>query len=168
MKNNKTTRLILIALMSSISLALYGIETFIPPLVPLPGVKMGLANVVTLVCMYVLNVRASFVVLLVRIALSSILFGQPVSFLFSLSGGVLSFCTMALLKRYTDESNIWALSVFGSFAHNLGQIIAAVIITGELSVAYYFLFLIISSVITGVCTGACAQTAIKKLKKLHI
>ena len=167
MIKSKTSQLILIALMSAISLGLYALENLIPPIVPVPGVKLGLANIVTLVCMYILDTRSAFVVLLVRILISTLLFGQPVSFVFSLFGGVLSFLTMAFLKRFMDKSNIWAISVFASFAHNAGQIIAAIIITGEYTVAYYFLFLVISSVITGVFTGVSAQTVIKKFEKIR-
>ena len=75
---------------------------------------------------------------------------------------------MAILKKILCEENIWAISVFGAFFHNLGQIIAAIIITSELMVAYYFLFLIISSVITGVFTGICAGSAVKKIKKANL
>ncbi len=165
MKKTKGFYLVFISVMASLSLGLYTLESLIPPIVPVPGVKLGLANVITLICLYMIGTKASFAVVLIRILLSSLLFGQPVSLVFSLFGGILSFLVMAILKRFLCEENIWAISVFGAFAHNLGQIIAAVIITSQLSIAYYFLFLIISSVITGVFTGICAQTAVKKLKK---
>ena len=140
----------------------------VPPLVPVPGVKLGLANVVTLVCLYILGTKVSFAVLIIRIGIASLLFGQPLSFVFSIFGGLLSFAVIAILKKLFDADNIWAISVFGAFAHNLGQIIAAIIITAQLSVAYYFLFLVISSVVTGVFTGICAQYVIKNFKKLKI
>ena len=166
MKNKRPSQLVLISLMAALSLGLYALESLIPPIVPVPGVKLGIANVITLICLYILGTKAAIGVLLIRVFLSSLLFGQPVSLVYSLFGGILSFVTMAALKKAFCKSNIWAISVFGAFGHNLGQIIAAVIITSEFMVAYYFLFLIISSVITGVFTGLCAQSAIKKLEKI--
>lgn len=166
MKNKRPSQLVLISLMAALSLGLYALESLIPPIVPVPGVKLGIANVITLICLYILGTKAAFGVLLIRVFLSSLLFGQPVSLVYSLFGGILSFVTMVALKKVFCQSNIWAISVFGAFGHNLGQIIAAVIITSEFMVAYYFLFLIISSVITGVFTGLCAQSAIKKLEKI--
>lgn len=166
MKEKKLSSMVFVSVMAALSLGLYALESLIPPIIPVPGVKLGLSNVITLICIYIIGRKAAFAVLLIRIFLSSLLFGQPVSLVFSLFGGVLSFAVMALLKRFFDKSNIWAISVFGAFAHNFGQIIAAVLITSELSVAYYFLFLVISSVVTGVFTGICAQTAIKKLEKI--
>ena len=166
MKEKKLFSLVLVSVMAALSLGLYALESLIPPIVPVPGVKLGLSNIITLICIYIIGRKAAFAVLLIRIFLSSLLFGQPVSLVFSLFGGILSFVVMAILIRFFDKSNIWAISVFGAFSHNFGQIIAAVIITRELSVAYYFLFLIISSVVTGVFTGICAQAAIKKLEKI--
>jgi heptaprenyl diphosphate synthase len=166
MKEKKLSSMVFVSVMAALSLGLYALESLIPPIVPVPGVKLGLSNVITLICIYIIGTKKAFAVLLIRIFLSSLLFGQPVSLVFSLFGGVLSFAVMATLRSFLDKSNIWAISVFGAFAHNFGQIIAAVLITSELSVAYYFLFLVISSVVTGVFTGICAQTAIKKLEKI--
>ena len=168
MKKHNLSKLVLTSLLAAISLGVYALESLIPPVVPVPGVKLGLANAVSLIALYILGGKCAIAVVFIRIFLSSLLFGQPVSFLFSVSGGLISFGVMFLLKRFFDDNNIWALSVFGAFGHNLGQIAAAVIITSELAVAYYFLFLIISSVITGVFTGICAQYAVKMLRKQHI
>lgn len=166
MKEKKLSSMVFVSVMAALSLGLYALESLIPPIIPVPGVKLGLSNVITLICIYIIGRKAAFAVLIIRIFLSSLLFGQPVSLVFSLFGGILSFVVMALLIRFFDKSNIWAISVLGAFSHNFGQIIAAVIITRELTVAYYFLFLVISSVVTGVFTGICAQTAIKKLEKI--
>ena len=166
MKHTTTKKLVLASLMAALSMGLYALESLVPPIVPIPGVKLGLANVITLICLYVIGAKLSFAVLSVRIALSSLLFGSPMSLLFSISGGVLSFVVMLVLKKYISHENIWALSVFGAFGHNLGQVAMAVVVTSQLSVAYYFLFLIISSVVTGVFTGICAQSAVRHLKRL--
>lgn len=167
MKRITTKKLVLASLMAALSLGLYALESLIPPVVPIPGVKLGIANVITLICLYVSGAKLSLAVLFVRIAISSLLFGTPMSLLFSISGGFLSFAVMLVLKKYISYENIWALSVFGAFGHNLGQVAMAVVVTSQLSVAYYFLFLIISSVVTGVFTGICAQSAVRHLNRLQ-
>ncbi len=168
MKAIHTKKLVLISLMASLSLGLYSLESLIPPLVPVPGVKLGLANVITLICLYIINIPGAFAVLFIRIGLSSLLFGHPMSFIFSLSGGLFSFAVMVILKKIMSRDNIWAISVFGAFAHNIGQILAAIIITSQLSFMYYFLVLIISSILTGVFTGVLAQNFIKKYKNVFL
>ncbi len=167
MKSFNLRKLVLVSLMSALSLGLYALENLIPPVFPVPGVKLGLANVITLICLYVLNGKCAFAVLFIRVLLSSLLFAHPVALVFSMAGAVVSFVVMLFLKRFISDENIWALSVFGAFGHNLGQVLVAVIVTSQLSVAYYFLFLIISSVVTGVFTGICAQAAVKKLKSIN-
>lgn len=168
MKRITTKKLVLTSLMAALSLGLYALESLIPPIVPIPGVKLGLANVITLICLYILGAKLTLAVLFVRIALSSLLFGTPMSLLFSISGGLMSFAVMLVIKKHISDDNIWALSVFGAFGHNLGQVAMAVVVTSQLSVAYYFLFLIISSVVTGVFTGICAQTAVRHFKKAFV
>ncbi len=153
--------------MAAVSLAIYALENMIPPIFPIPGVKLGLANCITLICLYIIDTKCAFAVLSIRIILSSLLFGQPVSLIFSICGGFLSFVAMVILKKVFSRDNIWAISVFGAFAHNIGQIAAAVAITGQMEVAYYFLFLAISSIITGIFTGICAQNFVNKIKFIN-
>lgn len=164
----KSSKLTLTSVIAAISIGVYAVESLIPPIVPFPGVKLGLANAITLIALYVLGAKCAFGVLFVRIFISSLLFGHPISLIFSISGGLISFGVMFFLKKFMSEDNIWAISVFGAFAHNLGQIAVAIVITGQLSVSYYFLLLVISSVVTGVFTGICAQSAVKKLKKVSL
>ena len=162
----KTSKLVTTALIAALSLGVYAIESAIPPLVAVPGVKLGLANAVTLAGLYILGRGCTFWALFIRIAVSSLLFAHPVSFLFSISGGLVSYGVMSLLMPFFDDDSIWALSVFGAFGHNIGQIAVAIILTKQLAVAYYFLVLVISSVVCGVFTGLCAMYAVKKLKKI--
>ncbi len=156
-----TRKIVLVALMACLALGIYALESIVPPIVPIPGVKLGLANVVTLVAIYVLGYKAAFATLLMRIVLSSLLFGQAMSFLFSLAGGVLCWAVMCLASRLLDSSQVWIVSVFGALFHSAGQIIVAIAVTSQLAVAYYFLFLIISSIIAGTFTGICASYCIK-------
>ncbi len=164
----RTRKLVLASLFVAAALGLYGLECAIPPIVPVPGVKPGIANIVTLVCIYLLGKKEAFAVLMLRIFLSSILFGQAMSLTFSLAGGLLSFSVMCLLSKYMSEDNMWAVSVFAAFAHNLGQIAVAILITGQIAVAYYFLFLVISSVITGCFNGICALYSVRIMKNSQL
>ena len=159
-----TRKTVLVALMACLALGIYALESIVPPIVPVPGVKLGLANVVTLVAIYVLGCRAAFATLLIRIVLSSLLFGQAMSFLFSLAGGVLCWVAMRFASRFFGTSQVWIVSVFGALFHSAGQILVAIAVTSQLAVAYYFLFLIISSIISGIFTGICASYCIKFLK----
>ena len=161
----KTSKLVSTALVAAVSLGVYALESAIPPLVAIPGVKLGLANAITLISLYTLGSTYTLWALVIRIIISSLLFAHPVSFLFSISGGLTAFAAMSALKRFFDHDSVWALSVFGAFAHNIGQIVVAIIITKQLAIAYYFLILVISSVVCGVFTGICAMYCIKKLNR---
>ncbi|MBQ4526897.1 MAG: Gx transporter family protein [Clostridia bacterium] len=164
----KTKKIVQLALFACLSVCIYAVESLIPPILPVPGVKLGLANVITLVVIYVIGTGESLLTLLIRITITTLLFGQVMSFLFSMAGGILSWIVMVLLSKIMDRCNIWAVSVFGAFAHNGGQILIAVAVTRQLAVAYYFLFLVISSVITGVFTGICAKYCIEKAEKIKL
>lgn len=158
----KLKRLTFLSLYCAIALAIYGIESAIPPLVPVAGVKLGLANVITLwLLMYATKQDACFV-LLVRILLSGIFLGQPVSFFFSLSGGLFCFLIMALLFSIFDGKAVVYISILGAIAHNLGQILAAVLLLQNFSVLAYFPVLILSAILSGAFTGLCAHYASKK------
>jgi len=164
----KTRKMVLASLFVAVALGLYGLECTIPPVVPIPGVKLGIANTITLVCVYTIGKKEAFAVLMLRIFLSSLLFGQAVSLMFSLTGGILSFATVCVLSKFMSEDNLSAVSVFAAFAHNIGQIIVAMLITRQLAVAYYFLALIISSVVTGYFNGICAHYTVKFVKNSQI
>ena len=164
----KTKKLIIISMFVCMSMGLYALESIIPPPVPFPGVKPGLANAVTLICIYILGKKEAFFTVLIRIVLSTLLFGQMMSFWFSLSGGILSFVIMALLSLFMDECNIWAISVFGALSHNIGQIFVAFLITGQTAVFYYFPIMIVSAIVTGVFTGICAKLCINRARKIKV
>lgn len=164
----KTKKMIIISMFICMSLAIYALESMIPPLIPFPGVKLGLANIITLVSIYIIGKKEAFAIILGRVFLSALIFGQAMSLWFSLSGAMMSFFVMALFSHFMDESNIWAISVFGAFFHNMGQLAVAMIITGQSALLYYFLIMVISSVVTGVFVGICAKLCINKARKINI
>ncbi len=160
-----TRKTVLIALLSCMALCIYAVESLISPLVPIPGVKLGLSNVVTLVAMYVFGKKEAFCVLFIRIFLSFLLFGQAMSLAFSIGGGLLCFGAMCIASRLLEKSQVWAVSIIGAIFHSIGQIIIAVTVTSQPSVAYYFLLMLIFSVVTGLFTGLCARYSIDFLQK---
>ena len=154
----KVKRLALCAVLIAMALGLSYIERFIPLnlLVPLPGVKLGLANIVTLTALYFLGGRTAFTVLVLRCCLNA-LFGGGVSGLaFSLTGGVLSMLVMSLARKVPFLS-IYGVSILGAATHNIGQILAAMLLFKSVYAASYLPFLLLVSLVTGMVTGtACA------------
>ena len=160
----KIKRTVFLALLTAIALTIFMVEAQIP--IPIPGVKLGLANIVTLFALYLLGPWDALIILLLRCSLGCILTGQPSTFLYSITGGILSLLVMLLLKNMTTEHQIFAVSVFGGIAHNIGQILAAALITHTPGLVYYLPVLLIAGVLAGIFTGFTAQYLIHHLQKL--
>lgn len=141
------------------------VESLIPPLAMVPGVKIGLANIVTVFLLYTLGVRAAGAVSLIRVLLSALLFGNVQSLIFALSGALLSFVVMIVAKHLLPFGTV-GVSVLGAIAHNAGQIIAAVIVMETVGVVYYFIPLVISGTLGGVLVGIVAAVITKRLEKI--
>lgn len=152
----KTKKLVLMALLAAVSLGIWIAEAQLPPLVPVPGVKPGLANIITLAAMALLGRRAAGEVLAVRIILGSLFAGSFSAILFSLAGGVLAWAVMALTIGHFEHKQLWIVSVLGALAHNAGQLLAAVAVTKTVSLLWYGPALAAAAVITGTFTGLAA------------
>ena len=150
------------ALLTAVALILFTVEAQIPVPVPLPGVKPGLANIVTVWAACLLGPRDAFCILLCRILLGSLFAGRMMTLFYSLSGGLLSFGALLILRGVTTKNQLWICSVLAAVAHNAGQLAAAVWITKSLAVLAYFPFLALSGMITGLFTGLCAQFLISR------
>lgn len=161
----KTKKLVFMALLAAISLAIWVAEAQIPPVVPVPGVKLGLANIVTLAAMALLGRREAAAVLAVRIVLGSVFAGSFSAILFSLAGGALAWAVMAATLRFFSEKQLWIVSVLGALAHNAGQLFAAVAVTRTPSLWWYGPALAAAGVVTGVFTGVAAVYLVKALRK---
>ena len=142
------------------------VESLIPPLAMVPGVKIGLANIVTVFLLYTLGIRAAGAVSLIRVLLSALLFGNVQSLIFALSGALLSFVVMIVAKHLLPFGTV-GVSVLGAIAHNAGQIIAAVIVMETVGVAYYFIPLVISGTLGGVLVGIVAAIITARLEKVR-
>ena len=162
MRNN-TKKLTYLALTVSFALILSFIESRIPVFVAIPGVKVGLANIAVIFTLYKFGIKEAISVSIVRVVLVSMLFGSPVSMIYSLCGATLSLTAMILLKKLTPLKEI-AISVIGGVMHNVGQIIAASIMLGTNVVAYYLPFLLVSGTIAGIVVGIASGLLITKVK----
>lgn len=149
-------KITLLSLFTTISLALSAIESAVPPLVPIPGVKLGLANIVTLVLLRRFRPRDALLVLLSRILIASLLFGQALSLLYSVAGGICSLLAMAALMKLTGGKPLVLVGAAGGLTHNMGQLAAALLLTATPGVLAYLPPLILSGVLTGIFTGLCA------------
>lgn len=161
-----TRKLTVLALFATLALAIYSAESLLPPVVPLPGIKLGLANIITLLVLYLYNARDAALVLLARVLLSALLFGQAMSLLYSLCGGLLCFAAMTLASRLLHRHFPELTSILGGIFHNIGQILAALLITAVPGVLVYLPYLLISGIVTGLFTGLCTRFALRCLRRL--
>jgi len=159
-------KLCTLALLAAAALVIFVAEAQIPPIIAVPGVKLGLSNIIVLLTMYIYGRREGAVVLGLKIVLGSVFAGQLMSFFYSAVGGILCLAVMALLKGILTEKQIWATSAFGAAAHNIGQLIVAIAILGTEKLIWYLPVLLTSGVITGLFTGLCAQFALPRLRKV--
>ncbi len=154
-----------LALLTAAALIIYIAEAQIPPLIAVPGVKLGLSNVIVLTALYLYGRKEAAAVLALKVSLGSFLSGQPSGFLYSAVGGALCLFVMLALKRAASEKQLWAVSAFGAIAFNMGQLAVAAAVMGSDRLLWYAPVLAISGVITGVFTGVLAQLVLPRLRK---
>ena len=160
-----TRRLTLCAVLIALAMSLSYMERFIPLdlVVPLPGVKLGLANIVTLMALYFLDVPSAFTILILRCLLNMPFSGSITALFFSLMGGTLALTVMALAKKIRFLSP-YGVSVLGAAAHNTGQIAAAMLTLRSTYVIGYLPFLLAVSIVTGLITGAASCGTFRALR----
>ncbi len=148
-------------------LALALISSYIESLIPfhfgVPGIKLGLANVIVVVMLYGMGAREALLLSILRILLAGFLFGNPFSIIYSLSGGILSYFVMLLLKN-TQKFHVISVSTAGGIFHNLGQLLVASAVVENYNLFYYAPVLLVSGFITGFLIGNVAQEVIFRLK----
>lgn len=162
----KTRKLTTMALLSAIALTIFIVEAQIPAPVPIPGIKLGLANIVTVYAVYALGAKEGAAILFVRIFLGAIFSGNFGTILYSAAGGALAILTTIGLKFVLRENQLWITGCLSAIAHSFGQMIVAVWVTGTPSLLIYLPVLIVCSVIAGIFTGLCAQLLVKRGKNL--
>ncbi len=159
--------LVLLALMTAIALTLFTVEAMIPLPIGIAGIKLGLANLVTLFLLSKFSAKEAAAVLGTRIFLGNLFTGQAVSLLYSLAGGVLSLLVMVLLTRLLHGKSLWFVSVMGGVAHNLGQMLVAMCILGVGGVLYYAPFLLVSGIVMGFLIGIATQAFAAAWDRIH-
>ncbi len=162
----KTKRLALCAVLTSLALALSYMERFLPLqlLIPLPGVKLGLANIVTLIALYLLGPGSAFAILVPRCILGAVFGGGITGLLFSLTGGLLAMSVMSLSRKMPMLS-IYGVSILGAAAHSVGQILAAMALMQSVYVGAYLPWLLAVSVFTGLAPGAAGAGVLRVLHR---
>ena len=159
----ETRKIARMGLLVALSMILSYVESLIPAFVAVPGVKVGLANIVVIFALYTLGPIEALIVSLLRVILSSFLFGSVLSLLYSLSGALLSLGGMILMKKLKIFSTT-VVSVTGGVLHNVGQILVACLVLDTNVLIYYLPVLILSGVITGAVIGIIASLVIKRLE----
>ena len=162
-----TKKLALCALLSALALALSWAESFLLLPLPVPGMKLGLANIVTLFALYELGALPALSILIARCLLASLFAGNFSALLYSLMGGVLAMLVMIGLKQCRRLS-VFGVSIGGAAAHNVGQIAAACITLGDTAVIGYLPVLLGVSLITGTLTGFIASLLFRAMKNVHL
>ena len=160
----KTKKLVTLSSLIAIAMILSYVESLIPVFIPIPGVKLGLSTIASVFALYTLGAPAAIAVALVRVSLSSALFGSITSFLYSLSGALLSLAAMCLLHRVKCLSPI-GVSTVGGVCHNIGQIAMAALIMGSGAIFLYLPVLLISGTVSGVVIGIVGGILSKRLEK---
>ena len=161
----RTKRLTELALLTSLALIIFVIELRIPDLVPIPGVKLGLANIITVYAVYRYKPSETAMIVFSRILLGAIFAGRPSALLYSAAGAALCLLGTLGLRRFIPQNWIWLSSVLGAILHNTGQIFAAAILMRTPAIFSYYPVLLFSGCIAGAFTGGCAQLVIKRMKK---
>jgi heptaprenyl diphosphate synthase len=160
---SKIKAVALIGLCASLALLLSYVEHLLPPLfVAVPGIKMGLPNVVILYVLYCMGVKRAALVSFVRIFLTTMLFGNTMTLAYSVAGALLSLLVMAILKRINFLSPL-GVSVAGGICHNIGQVMVAVVLLDTPKIAYYLLILAVTGIISGAFIGLCSAYLIHRI-----
>ena len=162
----KTKKLTLMALLTAIALTIFMVEAQIPPVVPLPGVKLGLSNIVTVFAVFALGPGEAASILFCRIFLGAVFAGNFSSIFYSAAGGTLAILATICLRKILTRKQLWVAGILGAVAHSVGQVGMSMLITGTPGIIVYLPMMIVCSIITGIFTGLCAQLMLNRGKDL--
>jgi len=158
----ETKKLAVMGLLTALAMIFGYVEAILPVSVGIPGVKLGIANIVIVFALYRLKTSEAFLINIVRIVLVSFMFGNLSIMLYSLAGGILSFWAMAFLKK-SDRFSIYGVSIAGGVCHNVGQLSVAMLVLETGSLIYYGPVLLLSGLITGLVIGITAKEVLKRI-----
>ena len=163
--SGKVRKLTELAVLTAVSLIIFVVELQIPNPFPIPGIKLGLANIVTVYAVYHYKAHEVAAMVAVRLILGAVLTGNFMALLYSASGAFLCLVGMLILRRFIDEKHLWMASVFGAVLHNTGQMAAALLVTQTVQLLLYYPFLLVSGCLAGAFTGLCAQLVTARLNR---
>lgn len=147
----------LLGLLTAVALTIFLVEAQLPPVLPVPGVKLGLANIVTVFTVFALGPGEGILVLAARIFLGAVFCGNFSSILYSAAGGACAIAVTIVLRRILTRKQLFVAGCLGAMAHSVGQIVMAALVLGTASVFVYLPVLLAVSLVTGLFTGLCAQ-----------
>ena len=158
----KTRKLTLLALLTAIALTIFMVEAQIPALVPIPGIKLGLANIVTVFAVFALGPKDACLVLAARIFLGAVFAGNFSTIFYSAAGGALAIAVTIGLRKILTKKQLWVAGALGAVAHSIGQMTMAVLLTGTPGLIVYLPVMMAVSIVTGTFTGLCAQFLVNR------
>ena len=162
MKIVKTRKLTLLSMLCAIALAIFMVEAQIPPLTPIPGIKMGLANIITVFAVFAIGPKEAAAVLFVRIFLGAVFAGNFSTIFYSGAGGLCAILVTIGSRKLLTKKQLWIAGVLGAIAHSVGQMAMAVTITQTVGLAAYLPVMILASIVSGTFTGLCAQYLVNR------
>lgn len=160
-------RLARLGVLTAVALIIFIVELQIPNPFPIPGIKLGLANIVTVYAVYRYRAGEAAMLVGVRITLGAVFSGNIMALLYSACGSFLCLLGIIFFKRIIDEKHLWIASVFGALLHNTGQMAAALLVTQTPSLLLYYPFLVVSGCLAGAFTGLCAQLLLPRLERFQ-
>lgn len=160
----RVRRLTELSVLTAVALIIFVIELQIPNPFPIPGIKPGLSNIITVYAVYHYRAHEVAAVVAVRLVLGAVFSGNFMALIYSTSGAALCLIGMLLLRRWIDEKHLWSASVLGAVLHNTGQMAAALIVMQTPQLMLYYPFLLVSGCLAGLFTGLCAQFVTLRLK----
>lgn len=164
----KTKKITFLGLCASVALILSYLESLLPPLFSaVPGIKMGLANIIIIFILYRQGVKSAAAVSVVRLAAVTLLFGNMMTLLYSAVGALISLALMALFKRLDFFSAV-GVSIIGGVSHNLGQVLVAMVVMNTAEIGYYMLVLAVSGTVAGILVGIAGSALLHGMRKVSV
>ena len=158
----KTRNLTTLSMLTAIALTILMVEAQIPPLTPVPGIKMGLSNIITVFIVFAIGPKEAAAVLFVRIFLGSVFAGNFSTIFYSGAGGLCAILVTILLRKILTKKQLWVAGICGAIAHSIGQMSMAVALTATPGLLAYLPIMIVASIISGTFTGLCAQHLVNR------
>ena len=161
MMKKDTRKIVTLGLLAALSLAIYAFESILPPILPIPGIKPGLSNIIILFALKRFGKKEAGSVLLVRLLLSAFLFGNAISLIYSAAGGFLALLIEIVCDKILSGKNLQITGAFGGLFHNIAQLIIAILIMQTPAIISYAPYLFISGMVTGLFTGFATHFLLK-------